>query len=86
MFPKGNDMIYRVTATIVHHTTDLLGVSIDITKQIPSFLLDSDTQGIVDVEHAKKIAEKIICPVDLQYESVTVSIDVVDTGWNIETY
>lgn len=69
--------LYRVTATAVHHTTDRLGVSCDLTRQVPSFLLDADVLGIVSEEHAEKIAKSIICPFDLEYESVTVYVSAV---------
>lgn len=52
-------MFYTVTATITKQTPH--GT---ITKQIPTFYLDSDVQGIVSAEHAKKIARTIIDPFD----------------------
>jgi len=71
--------LYRITANIVHHTTDKHGVSADVPKQVPTFLLDGDYLGIVDVAHAERIAKEVVCPVadDLQYESVTVHVTAV---------
>jgi hypothetical protein len=59
---------------LIHHTSDKHCVSTDIAKQIPSFLLDGDSLGIVSEQHAEEIARDIVCPVDLEYESVTVSV------------
>lgn len=66
--------LYLVTAMLIHHTTNNHGISTDNAKQIPSFLLDGDHLGIVSEQHAEEIARDIVCPVDLQYESVTVSV------------
>lgn len=71
---KGKSVIYVIHATIVHHTTDKHGVSCDLTKQIPTFYLSSNVQGITSAEHAAKIAKDIICPVDLLHESVSVDV------------
>ncbi len=50
-------MIYAITATVVKkdgkYTT---------TFQVPTFYLDSETQGIVDGDHAARIAESVINP------------------------
>lgn len=66
--------LYAITATLVHHTTDNVCVSVDLTQQIPTFLLSGEMHGIVNEQHAEEIARKIICPIDLQYESVTVTV------------
>lgn len=64
---------YRVTACITHHTTDKFGVSIDKTIDLPTFLLDGMP---VDTAYAEEEARKIILPVELQYESVSVRVSV----------
>lgn len=69
--------LWRICATIIHHTNDSHCVSVDVSKQVPSFLLDGDFLGIVDEGHAIQIAKEIICPVDLEYESVTVNVTAV---------
>lgn len=48
----------------------LEGASHRCTRQLPTFYLDSDVQGIVDVEHAESIAERLLTS---EYES---SVDV----------
>jgi len=67
---------YSVQATVVHHTTDSHGLSCECVREVPKFLLEADTHGIVNDEHAKEIVKHIICPVDLQYESITVDVNV----------
>lgn len=69
--------LYAINATIVHHTNDAHCASTDVTKQIPTFYLNADVQGIVDEAHAEKIAREIILPVELEYESVTVHVTAV---------
>jgi hypothetical protein len=69
-------MIYQVQATIVHHTTDRIGLSVSATKQIPTFFLNG--QGILNKDHAEKTAREIICPLELEYESITVNVNVVE--------
>jgi hypothetical protein len=71
--------MYIVNAQIVHHTTDHNCVSQDKTIQIPTFILDENIQGIVNEEHAKQIAEEIICPLELELESFTLYVNVVST-------
>ena len=71
--------MYAVSGTLVYHTNDKYCVSCDVTKQIPTFYLNADVQGIVDEKHAEQIAREIVCPIadDLQYEAVTVNLTVV---------
>lgn len=67
---------YIINAVVVHHTNDHHCVSVDVMKQIPTFLLDADIQGIVDEQHAEQIAREIVCPFDPQYESFAVNLTV----------
>lgn len=69
--------LYRVCASVTHHTKDSQCRRWANAKQIPTFLLDGGTLGIVDEAHAEQIARKIILPVDLDYDSVTVNVCVV---------
>jgi hypothetical protein len=71
--------LYGINATATHHTTDKDCVSATVTYQIPTFYLNADVQGIVDEQHAAKIARDIICPMAdaLQYESVTITVTAV---------
>ena len=50
-------MLYSITATITRTTPE--GTT---TKGIPTFCLNSNVQGIVDAEHAEKIALDILNP------------------------
>ncbi len=72
--------LYRITATVIHHTNDSHCVSTDLTRQVPTFLLDADHLGIVSEEHAVEMARAIILPVELEYESVTVNAFAVKDG------
>ena len=58
-------MLYQIDGTVVEETTTGEGISTQITHQIPTFYLNSDVQGIVDVHHAAKIAEEIVNPAKL---------------------
>lgn len=48
-----------------------------VAYQIPTFLLDGNTQGIITAQHAREIALSIINPYD-EYESVDVAVFVED--------
>lgn len=50
--------MYAITATISRTTTD----DWTSTRQVPTFYLDESVQGIVNEEHAKRIAREIIDP------------------------
>lgn len=64
-------MLWRVQANIVRKDKDGWNVS----RQIPTFFLDEDIQGIVSAEHAKKIAEDIINT--FKDENIILSINVL---------
>lgn len=49
------------------------------TRSIPTFVLDSSIQGVVDVEHAEKIARSIIDPFG-RLASVSVTVVAIDDG------
>ena len=67
-------ILYCIQGSITHHTTDQYCCSCRITKQIPTFYLDANVQGIVNEEHAIQIATEIVCPFDLQYEHTSYEI------------
>ena len=48
-----------------------------ITKQIPFFYLDGEVQGILNEEHAKKIAKSILNPFDDDNSTVSVFAQVI---------
>ena len=49
-------MMYAVTATYSHRTAD----GWNGVRQIPTFYLEANVQGIVDVAHAERIARDIL--------------------------
>lgn len=51
--------MYRVTATATR-TTYEGGVINTVTRQLPTFFLDPDVQGIIDERHARKIALDVV--------------------------
>jgi hypothetical protein len=69
--------LYRVAATAIHNTNDRECTSIRVVTQVPTFLLDADQLGIVSEAHATEIAKMIVCPFDLELESVSVEATVV---------
>ena len=66
-------MMYRIVAFVIFHTTDEYCLSEDVETQIPVFFVDAPS-----AYEAQATALKIICPVDLQYESVTVGFRNVE--------
>ncbi len=72
-------LLYQIDARIVHHTSNRECVSVDIPQTLPTFYLTKS--GVIDREHAERIAKGIILPVELDYESVTVTVhaSVIDT-------
>ena len=65
-------MLYQITATRTI-TTTRNGSDWTSTKQIPTFYLDSNMLGIVDSEHAEKIARRILGDGD-RVSSVRLSV------------
>lgn len=61
-------MKYKVVATVSRESDGWTS-----TRQIPTFFLDPDIQGIVSVEHAQKIALDIIDPWNTGQVVVTCS-------------
>lgn len=64
-------MLWRVQANIVRKDKN----GWNVLRQIPTFFLDEDIQGIVSAEHAKKIAEDIINT--FKDEDIILSINVL---------
>ena len=52
-------MLYQINATRTCYSVRS-GSNWTRTNQIPTFYLDSNMQGIVDAEHAEKIARRIL--------------------------
>lgn len=59
--------IYAVTAVVT-----LAGRS----RQVPTFYLNADVQGIVDADHARRIAEDVIDPLGLVLIAGLTVVDV----------
>lgn len=66
--------MYQIQVTVVRRITDEHGIGWDKTVQLPTFYLDENVQGIINAEHAVKIASQIICPVELEFDSFTANI------------
>lgn len=49
-------MIYAITANVTWTAKNGYHTS----RQVPTFFLDSDIQGIVDCEHAEQIAKRML--------------------------
>jgi hypothetical protein len=64
---------YAVTATLTRETAG----GWEATRQLPTFYLDSDTQGIVSREHAERIARELfawsVAQVELTVWPVTLA-------------
>jgi hypothetical protein len=67
-------MFYQIVATVVEETTTGEGISTTITRQVPTFYLNKHTQGIVNEEHAAKIAADVINPTKLDTLKVNVHV------------
>lgn len=69
--------VYQIQGTVVAHYTS----KNRIVVQVPTFFLDADIQGIVDCEHAVKIATSIVCPVELCDEYTEANITATKVRW-----
>lgn len=66
--------MYVVVATVTHTKSE--GGNIwSSTRQVPTFFLDEAVQGIVDTNHARRIARDVIDPFGLI--NGVISIDLV---------
>lgn len=77
---------YQIQGAVVHHTTDDVGLSARVVVQVPTFFLDADIQGIVDAEHAVKIAKSIVCPVELQYEHTEANLTAIPVRMFVQDF
>ncbi len=68
--------LWAVNATVVHHTNDKDCVSCSLMRQVPTFYLLGDEQGILTEEQAIEFAKRIILPVELDYDAVQVNVSV----------
>ncbi len=68
--------LYRIQGMVVRKYTNNIGLSCSMAIQIPTFYLDANQLGIVHEEQALKIAERIVRPVDPEYESITPHLHV----------
>lgn len=68
--------MYAVTATATwtHGARDN---EWQATRQLPTFYLDSDTQGIVSEEHARKIASEVFAWIPASIAEVFVNVQEV---------
>ena len=78
--------LYQIQGTVIHHTTDLAGVSTQVVVQVPTFFLDADIQGIVDSAHAVNIAKGIVCPVELEYEHTEANLTATPVRMFVENF
>lgn len=67
-------MFYIISAALA--TQDDNGNWLRVT-QLPTFILDSNIQGIVNVEHARQIAASILNP--FEDKDITVDMSVTET-------
>jgi hypothetical protein len=65
--------MYAITAQVLTSETDRHGIVWRGSRQIPTFYLDENVQGITDESHAVKIARAIIDPLG----TLNVSISAV---------
>jgi hypothetical protein len=71
-------MLYQVMATIVYSKNRRT-----TTKQIPTFYLNGDVQGVVDKKHAASIAMSIVDISDDPNVEVSVSVkEIKELKWN----
>lgn len=59
---------YAIAVTITEHKDGH-----KVNKQLPSFLLNANTHGILNVGHAHKIAREIVNPLNLTNLEVSVT-------------
>lgn len=57
-------MLYMIQATVVVHSVDANGRKYETTRQIPTFYLNADIQGIRDIDHAVEVAHRVINPAE----------------------
>lgn len=62
-------MLFTITATVTRHT------DVSIVRQVPTFFLDQDVQGIVSREQLGRIVSDILNPFKL---------DDVKVSWNCQ--
>lgn len=64
-------MLYLISANVIHHDGTW-----QISSQVPTFLLNSHVQGIVDASHAERIARDVINP--LKLEGIEIHMTVIE--------
>lgn len=62
-------MLFKINAFVIFHTTNDFCVSIDEKHELPPFYVEADDEAT-----AEEVAKNIICPVELQHESLTVEV------------
>lgn len=65
-------MLYRITATATRNHSGWT-----TTKQLPTFVLDGDTLGIINHHHARKIARRLLDPFNGPH-SVEIGVIEID--------
>ena len=76
--------LWRIEGNVVHEHGGWTG-----STGVPTFYLDPDIQGIVNGDHACRIARKIIDPFELlgvHVTAVAVTVDGRDTIPEVDTY
>lgn len=69
-------MLFLVVATVTRTTKDKRGKAWESTRQVPTFLLDGNIQGILpgDGEHAARVARDLLLTVAGEGASVHVTV------------
>lgn len=65
--------LWAITATVTYYS--FVAEGWQTTRQVPTFYLNENVQGIISEEHAKRIARAIVNPFD--NPDITVSITAV---------
>ena len=68
-------MLFKVTGTAIHHTTDSVCCTVDVPYTLPEFFVQADNIG-----QATDKAKAVVCPMadELEYEAVSVELHVVE--------
>lgn len=72
--------LVRVEGVLIHHTKDGHCIHVDVEHQIPPFYIDMEQYPDPTMEQMEAEAKKIICPVELDYDSVTVKVSLTEVA------
>ena len=62
-------MKYKVSGTLIHSTTDNVCSTVNVSYQIPEFIIEAN-----DLQEAASKAKSIVCPIELTYEGISISL------------